>query len=162
MNESEAENLIERGLSIGRLQKKFSDQLLGESTAALVRGVRGRARWRTAGLVAATVVVAGVSFLGGRLSAPPREQGREVTVRTAAEAGGVSVPHDLVAWLEAARLFKQLGMEDRMARAVDRAAGRLPDAAAEERPSRVELPVLPRLRGSMEGAGRIFAQSIGD
>jgi hypothetical protein len=96
-------------------------------------------------------------------------------VQPAAEPGGVSVPDDLVAWLEAARLFKQLGMEDRMARAVDRAAALLPDAAvgesaragpvfaaAEEWPTRLELPVLPRLRGSMEGASRIFAQSLGD
>jgi hypothetical protein len=48
----------------------------------------------------------------------------------AGAAEKVAVPGDLVAWLEAARLFRQLGMEDRMARAVDHAYGLLPYDAA--------------------------------
>ena len=47
------------------------------------------------------------------------------------EPGGVTVPSDLVAWLDAARLFKRLGMEERMARAVEHAAKLMPyDAVA--------------------------------
>jgi hypothetical protein len=50
----------------------------------------------------------------------------------AAEPEGVIVPSDLVAWLDAARLFKRLGMEERMARAFDKAGKLLPyDAVAE-------------------------------
>jgi hypothetical protein len=48
----------------------------------------------------------------------------------AAETQGVAVPNDLVAWLDAARLFHQLGMPDRMGRAVDRASRLLPAEAA--------------------------------
>jgi hypothetical protein len=127
MNESEVEKLIERSLSAGRPREAFRARLLGDSTAALARSTRRRARWRKAGLAAAAVLIVGFSFLGGRLSAPrPQKQSAEVVVRTTPEPGGVTVPDELVAWLEAARLFRQLGMEDRMALAVDRAGSQLP------------------------------------
>ena len=82
--------------------------------------------------MAAAVLIAGVAFLSGRLSAPrtlPRNV--DVAPQVTAEPDSVNVPSDLVAWLDAARLFKQLGMEDRMARAVERAGSLLPyDAVA--------------------------------
>ena len=77
--------------------------------------------------MAAAVLIAGVAFLSGRLSAPrtlPRNV--DVAPRAAAEPDGVTVPSDLVAWLDAARLFKRLGMEERMARAVEHAAKLMP------------------------------------
>ena len=70
MDESHAENLIERGLSAQRPRREFRDRLLGESTAVAVGVARARARWRKAGLALAAVLVGAVSFLGGRLSAP--------------------------------------------------------------------------------------------
>lgn len=82
--------------------------------------------------MAAAVLIAGVAFLSGRLSAPrtlPRNV--DVAPRMASKPDGVTVPSDLVAWLDAARLFRQLGMEERMARAVDHAGKLLPyDAVA--------------------------------
>ena len=127
MNESEAKNLIERGLSAGRPREMFTAQLLADSTAALVQSRRRRARWRMAGLAAAAVLIASISFLGGRLSAPPAPTRHvEVVARGAAESDGVTVPGEVVAWLEAANLFRQLGMGDRVARAVERAGRLLP------------------------------------
>jgi len=91
-------------------------------------------------LSAAAVVIAGIGFLGGRLSAPPTlPKGVDDAPQVAAVSGdsqeqgdGVTVPSDLVAWLDAARLFRQLGMEERMADAVENAGRLLPsnDVAA--------------------------------
>jgi len=69
------------------------------------------------------VLIAGIAFIGGRLSVP-RKLPRSVDVapRAAAESEGVTVSSDLVAWLDAARLFKRLGMEERMARAFEHAS----------------------------------------
>jgi hypothetical protein len=74
-------------------------------------------------LTAAAVVIAGIAFIGGRLSVPrtlPRSV--DVAPRAVAETDGVNVPSDLVAWLDVARLFKRLGMEERMARAFEHAS----------------------------------------
>jgi hypothetical protein len=87
-------------------------------------------------------------YLSQHLSgSPPREAFKQQTLRdstvalvrvqrrrsawrraelAAAEPDGVNVPSHLVAWLDAARLFGQLGMEDRMGRAVERAGRLLP------------------------------------
>jgi hypothetical protein len=180
MDESHAENLIERGLSAQRPRRAFRDRLLGDSTAVVVRVARARARWRKAGLALAAVLVGAVSFLGGRLSAPRSlTPGADPAPRAAAEREGVTVPEDLIAWLNAARLFKQLGMEDRMARAVERAGKLLPqdaarietakgralsaadDPGAEKQSNPVGLAVLPRLYEPTRNINGIVAHSLG-
>jgi hypothetical protein len=56
----------------------------------------------------------------------------DVETQVTAEPDGVTVTSDLVAWLDAARLFKRLGLEERMTRAFDKAGKLLPhDAIAE-------------------------------
>jgi anti-sigma factor RsiW len=97
--------------------------------APFLIGRRSSAR-RRAEQVAAAVLIAGIAFLGGRLSAP-RKLPRSVDVapRAVAETDGVNVSSDLVAWLDAARLYRRLGMEDHMARAVERAGRLLPSDA---------------------------------
>jgi len=98
--------------------------------------------------------------------------------RATAESDGVTVPSDLVAWLEAARLFRQLGMEDRMARAVERAGRLLPAdtfiadgqtlrvfataGSNENQRERVELMGISGPHPSAESISQIFAQSFGD
>jgi hypothetical protein len=60
--------------------------------------------------------------------APP---GAPPTAAAVAHADGmVVVSSELVAWVNAARLFKQLGMEDRVGRALDRAGRLMPSDAA--------------------------------
>jgi len=179
MNESEVEKLIERGLSAGRPREMFTARLLGDSTAALIRVRRRCSAWRRAEIAAAAALIAGLAFLGGRLSAPPAP--RPQTAPVPREATGhqeIRVPRELVAWLEAARLFGQLGMEDRMARAVDRAGRLLPAetfigdgqtwrtfAAApsiEEQTKRAEPTGAAGPHLSAESMNRILAQVLGD
>ncbi len=120
MNDQDIDRLLEHSLSGEPAGQVFRARVLMDSTEAFVRARRTRARWHFAALNAAAVFLAGVSFLLGRYSTPQPSTGPGITV-----AGDtVAVPKDLVACLSAARLFKQLHMEDRMNRALD-CAGRL-------------------------------------
>ena len=132
MKEKDVEKHLRQHLSGSPPREAFKQQALRDSTAALVRVQRRRSAWRRAELTVAAVLITGVAFLGGRLSVP-RKLPRSVDIapRATAEPDGVTVPSDLIAWLDAARLFRQLGMEDRMARAVEHAGKLLPyDAVA--------------------------------
>jgi predicted nucleic acid-binding protein len=132
MKDKDVDKYLREHLSGSAPREAFKQQTLRDSTAALVRVQRQRSARRRTELAAAAVLIAGIAFLGGRLSASrtlPRNV--DVAPRAAAEPGGVTVPSDLVAWLDAARLFKRLGMEERMARAVEHAAKLMPyDAVA--------------------------------
>ena len=132
MKEKDVEKHLRQHLSGSPPREAFKQQALRDSTAALVRVQRRRSAWRRAELAAAAALIAGIAFLGGRLSKPRTLPGSvEVTLQATAEPDGVTVPSDLIAWLDAARLFRQLGMEDRMARAVEHAGKLLPyDAVA--------------------------------
>ncbi|UCC96837.1 MAG: hypothetical protein JSW66_13445 [Phycisphaerales bacterium] len=160
-------------------REAFKQQALRDSTAEFNRVSRRRSAWRRAELAAAAVLIAGVAFLSGRLSAPPAlPMSADVAPPVAAEPDGVSVPSELVSWLEAARLFRQLGMEDRMARAVERAGRLLPyDASiassvmgpvfaaarpAESQTERVKLMGISGPHPSAKSINQILAQSFGD
>ncbi|MCL5282659.1 MAG: hypothetical protein M1376_22470 [Planctomycetes bacterium] len=131
MNDAEMDKLLERGLSGGPPRPGYREEVLADSVAALVRARRSRTRQWAGSLSAAAVLIAGVSFLLGRYSLPkPAPETAPVVTPVAAETRGVPVPNDLVAWLDAARLFHQLGMPDRMGRAVDRASRLLPVGSA--------------------------------
>jgi hypothetical protein len=180
MNDTEMGKLLEQGLSGDPPRPEFREQVLQDSLATFARRRRHRVIWRTTALSAAAVLIAGVSFLLGRASlARQVPSGAAAPTFVAAEGQTVGVPNELVAWLEAARLFGQLGMEDRMARAVDRASRFLPvgsvaayggtepvfavggEASPKERkqggPHRI-----PALPPSFESVNRIMAQSLGD
>jgi len=95
--------------------------------AAFGQARQSRTWWRAGSLSVAALLVAGVSFLLGRHSLPkPAPETVPVMTPVAVQTQGVTVPDELVAWLDAARLFRQLGMPDRMGRAVDRASRLLP------------------------------------
>jgi hypothetical protein len=125
------DKLLEQGLAGDPPRPGFREEVLADSVAAFVRGRRSRA-WRRAGsLAAAAVLIGAVSFLLGRHSLPePAPERAPVAAAIVTQAQGVTVPNDLVAWLDAARLFHQLGMPERMGRAVDRASRLLPADAA--------------------------------
>ena len=123
MEHLDIDHLLEQGFSGEPPREVFRARALRDSTAALVRARRGRTWWR---LAAAAVFLAAVSFLAGRYSAP-----QPAPPTALAQAGDtVPVPSELVVWLDAARLFKQLGMEDRMNRALDCAGRLLPREAS--------------------------------
>ncbi len=127
MKDKDVDKYLRQHLSGSPPREAFKQQTLHDSTATLVRVQRRRSAWRRADFAAAAVLIAGVAFLGGRLSVPrtlPRSV--DVAPQAVAETDGVNVPSDLVAWLDAARLFKLWGMEERMARAVEHAGKLLP------------------------------------
>jgi hypothetical protein len=180
MKEKNVDKHLRQHLSGDPPREAFKQQALRDSTAALVRVRRRRSAWRRAELTAAAVLIAGIAFLGGRLSVP-RKLPRSVDVapRAAAEPDGVTVPSDLVAWLDAARLFGQLGMADRMAEAVESAGRLLPsdtvaasseigqsvtgigDDVFENENERSILAEILRPDDSFENVGGIMAQSFG-
>jgi len=181
MNGEDLDELLEKGLSGGPPRREFREQVLRGSMTMFVRGRQRRARWRAASLSAAAVLIAAVSFLVGRSSLPPREAERAAVVTPVPrDSQAVAVPSELVAWLEAARFFRQLGMEDRMARAVDRASKLLPcdtvtagDATGsvlatvggrdiESEGKHVSLADASNLRQLVEGVNRIMARCLGD
>jgi len=180
MNHEDLDRLLEQGLSGDPPRPEFREQVLQSSTATFVRRRRERVLWRATALSAAAVLIAGVSFLLGRASLiweTPRTAA--VPTRVATGDQTVAVPSDLVAWLEAARFFRQLGMEDRMARAVDHASKLLPydtataggatgpvvaasGRAVESRRDYVGPGRRAGLPESVESMKRILAQSLGD
>lgn len=179
MDSHDIDRLLERSLSGDPPREAFRGKVLLESTAALARARRSRSQWRLATLSAAAVLIAAVSFLLGRhsthamASPPPAEP-------VAAESSEtVAVSTELVAWLDAAKLFRQLGMEDRMARAVDRAHRLLPDdvaktvsasgaaiaaggGAGDSRKEPGERGYVTDPHESVMNANRIMALSVGD
>jgi hypothetical protein len=127
MNNADMDRILEQGLSGEPPREEFRERVLRDSLLIFARARRTRVRWRAALLTAAAVVIAGVSFLLGRYSWPQeRLAAPPVPKPVTADTQGIRVPSELVQWVEAARLFRQLGMEDRMARAVDHASKLVP------------------------------------
>ena len=132
MKEKDVDKYLRQHLSSSAPREALKQQALRDSTAAFVRVQRRRSVLRRVELTAAAVLIAGIAFLGGRLSMPhPLPRSMDIEPRVAAEPEGVIVPNDLVVWLDAARLFKRLGMEERMVRAFEHASKLTPyDAVA--------------------------------
>lgn len=177
MNDQDMEKLLEQSLCGDPAGRVFRARVLLDSTTALRRARHGRARWRFAALGAAAVFIATMSFLLGRCSMPPGlpEPAAKTAIADAAET--VPVPSELVEWLQAARFFRQLGMEDRVALAYDRASKLAPyDSAGTSHAQNVAVadrmprrrresahsgPATAREAPSVEGAKSIIAQSFG-
>ncbi|MHC4556508.1 MAG: hypothetical protein ACYTFW_14280 [Planctomycetota bacterium] len=179
MKDKDADTHLIQHLSGESPRKAFKQQVLRDSTAEFVRVWRRRSAWRRAVIAAAAILIVGLAFLGGRLSVPHILQtSMEVAKQTGDELDGVNVPNELVAWLKAASLFRQLGMQDRMARAVERAGRLLPvDTFAaegqaervfvaawsiENQKERVEPMGISGPHLSAESINQILAQSFGD
>jgi len=141
-------------------------------------GVQTRRKWYLSS--AAAVLIAGIAFLGGRLSAPrTMPMSVDIARQVTTEPDGITVPSDLVAWLDAARLFGQLGMQDRMAEAVESAGRLLPsdtvaagsemgqsitstaDDVPENQKKHSILAEILRPHESVERVSGIMAQSFG-
>ena len=178
MKDRDTDTNLKRHLSGEPPREAFKQQVLRESAAEFIRVWRRRSAWRRAKIAAAAVLIAGVAFLGGQMSVQPKlPTDVDVTIQADTD-DGVNVPIELVAWLDAARLFRQLGMEDRMARAVERAGRLLPpdivladgqarpvlDAAKsiENQKKFMELMDLQGPQPSAESINHILAQYFGD
>ena len=133
MKDNNVDKYLSEHMSSSAPREAFKKKALRDSTAAFLRVQRRRTAWRRAVFAAAAVLIAGIAFLGGRLSVPrsnlPRNvsilhklpRNVDITPGAVAEADGVNVPSDVVVWMDAARLFKRLGMEERMVRAFEKA-----------------------------------------
>ena len=178
MSDFDIDKLISDNLTSGSVSDAFRDRLLRESTGALVSSRRFGKRLRAAGLMLTIMLIAMGAFVCGNFRGLHLGATEKVPVPAADENEQMtSVPRELVAWLEAARLFRQLGMEDRMARAVERAGRLLPvdtviaDGQAgqvfaagciENQTERVEPMGISGPHPSAESVNHILAQSFGD
>jgi len=170
--------LLGQHLSGDPPRESLKDQTLRDSTAAFIRARELRRARRTFGRAAAAILIAGFAFLSGRFSAPTaRIENISTPARHVAQSDSTTVPNELLAWLEAARLFRQLGMQDRMARAVERAGKLLPAGAfvadghspqsfaavpAEHQNESTESTDTPGPHPSAQSINRILAHSFGD
>jgi len=178
MNNQDMDRLLEQNFSGDPPGEVFRARVLLDSTEALTHHRRMVHTWRLAASSVAAVVIASVSFLLGRGSVGPLLP-QSVTEPVVASTGEtVAVPNELIAWLQAAQLFRQLGMEDRMARAVERAGRLLPVetviadgqslrvfAAARSignEEERVEPMGMPGPNPSVRNVDQILAQAFGD
>lgn len=114
MNNQDMNNLIEDALNANAAGDAFKEHVLRDSTAAFTRGRGLHRRLRTAGFTSLILLVAAGAFFSGRLSVPREVGDRQRVTRSIDEQDdSVMVSRDLVAWLDAARFFTQLGMEER-------------------------------------------------
>jgi hypothetical protein len=118
MYDPDIEKLLERNLTGSPAGSLFRERVLRDSGAAL----GGRRGLRSAACIAAAVLIAATSFLWGRASVSRSTAAPAV----ANSADTVSVPVELVAWLEAARFFKQLDMPERVTLAYEHAGKLVP------------------------------------
>jgi hypothetical protein len=178
MKDIEADTHLIQHLSGESPREAFKQQALRDSTDEFIRVWQRRSARRRVELAAAAILIVGLAFFGGRLSVPSKlPTSVDVTTHVGAESDSVKVPSELVAWLEAARLFRQLGMENRMARAVERASRLLPAEtfiadnqtlrvfAAKSignQTERVEPMGILGPHPSAESINQILAQSFGD
>lgn len=170
MTTPDLDKLLEQTFSGDPPSPVFRAQVLRDSAAALRRARRIRIRRQWGAMSAAAVLLAGVAFLAGRLTIPSSPHHAAPRVAAADTSDGVTVPDDLVAWLDAAQLFRQLGMEERMSRAIEQAGKLRPHqttaaderaVAAEEKRHSVGLAILPRLYEPIQSTNGIMAQSLG-
>lgn len=127
MNSQDINNLIKDALSANSVSDAFKEQVLGDSTAAFLRGRILHRRLRTAGFTLLFLLVAGTAFFFGRQTVPREALNRQVLTHNVDEQiESVMVSRDLVAWLDAARFFTQLGMEERAALSYRQASELIP------------------------------------
>ncbi len=170
MNDSEMDKLLEQSFSGPGSSDMFRAQVLRDSTAVLAKGPGHRRYWRVAGFVAAGILIAAVSFFGGRASVPKESVQRHTVVQqTRDTAQTVVVSADLIQWLKAARLFEQLGMDQRVAVAYKHAGRLIPSQTYSlDAHSQVVLVAEPDhdIESAPEPFSRdiqsILAQSLGD
>jgi hypothetical protein len=155
MHDPEIEKMLER-LAGNPAGEVFRERVLRSSTAALGVG-HGRQAWHYAAGVAAAILIATTAFLCGRASAPQATVAKaESPANLRNPADTVRVPVELVAWLEAARFFKQLDMPERVTLAYERAGKLVPHEALQ-----ADTGSQAALAATMRKTHAILAQSFG-
>ena len=127
MNNHDINKLIEDALSANGASNVFKEHVLRDSTAAFTRGRALRRQFRVTGLTLVILLATAAAFICGRLSVHERlTHGRMIAQNAAEKNDSVRVSRDLVAWLDAARFFTQLGMDERAALSYRKASELIP------------------------------------
>ena len=165
MKNQDTENLIEDALSEGSATNAFKEHLLRSSTATLVRGRVLHRRLRTAGFALLIMLATGAVFLCGRLSVSSEALDKQELVHDVDEqVEHVMVSRELVVWLDAARFFTQLGMEERAALSYRQASELIPYDVPANQQAGLELQsVLAGISPDCDNEifGKIIAQNFG-
>lgn len=112
------DKLITEGPPQGPADMTFRARLKQQSGHALVKGRQRRLWYRRSGLTCLVLLVAVSAFWSGRVTTRPMQAGRPTGLAQHNQGDNtVLVTRDLVTWLEAARFFRQLGMDERASKA---------------------------------------------
>ncbi|MHC4168276.1 MAG: hypothetical protein ACYSWQ_15085 [Planctomycetota bacterium] len=114
MNDDYINNLLSQELQGSSLTPALSQQFLEQSSLALSRTCQRRRWTRRACYIAVLALGLAVGFAGGRIHK------QHATPLTAANT--IQVHQDMVAWLEAGRLFTQFNLEQRAGFAYEQAS----------------------------------------
>lgn len=127
MSNQDTNKLIEDALSANSASDAFKEHVLRNSAAAFRRGRVLHRRLRTAGFTSLILLISAAAFFCGRLTVPGELGDRQIVVENGDQRDdGVRVSRDMVTWLDAARFFTQLGMEDRAALSYKQASELIP------------------------------------
>lgn len=118
MSDLDFEKLMGAGIPQGQAEAGFRARLKQASGQALVRGRQRRLWYKRAGLTCVALLVTMSAFWSGRVSVKSRApRGSMAVSELKQDANSILVTRDLVTWLEAARFFERLGMEERASKA---------------------------------------------
>jgi hypothetical protein len=127
MSDLDFDKLITEGLAQGQAGPPFRDRLKQESGQAIVKGHQRRLWYRRTGVACVVLLVSVSAFWSGRITTKPQSQKVPGAIASPKQnEDTVLVARDLVTWLEAARFFRQLGMEERANRAFQLASALAP------------------------------------
>lgn len=127
MSNHDVNKLIEDALNASPSGDAFKNQLLQNTTAVFIKDRTFKRRLRVTGFVFMILMVTTTAFFSGRLSVSERITNHQVAVQTAVEdKESVRVSKDMVVWLDAARFFTQLGMDERAALSYKQASDLIP------------------------------------
>ncbi|MBN1972698.1 MAG: hypothetical protein JW787_03610 [Sedimentisphaerales bacterium] len=114
MNENDINDLLNSALGGNTARQDFKNQLLQNSTNAFNRGRLFHKRLKITGFVVLIAIITTAAFFSGRLSVNKETSHQQQIARqTNSDDNNISVSKDLVAWLDAAKFFTQLGMPER-------------------------------------------------
>jgi hypothetical protein len=127
MSDLDFDKLITEGLTQGPADTAFQARLKQESGHALIKGHQRRLWYRRTGLACVVLLVAVSAFWSGRVTMKPMPpDGPAGFAHHRHSDDTIQVARDLVTWLEAARFFNQLGMEERANKAFQLASSLTP------------------------------------
>ncbi len=164
MNNQDIDSLIEGALGANSSSDAFKERVLRDSTAAFSRGRALHRRLRTAGFTSLVLLVATAAFFCGRLTVAHEAVDQRMAQHIDDQDDSVRVSRDLVAWLDAARFFTQLGMEERAALSYKQASQLIPyDVPAHQQAGLESQSMLAGFSPDREDGilNKIIAQNFG-